>query len=85
VCSSDLNNLGSALSRLNRGDEAFRHFREAIRLRPEYAIAHYNLATELYFMGRFGEAWDEVRAARRLGFVPPQRFVDLLSSKLPEP
>ena len=79
------NNLGSALSRLNRGDEAYRHFREAIRLRPDYAIAHYNLATELHFMGRFGEAWDEVRAARRLGFVPPQRFLDMLYSKMPEP
>ncbi len=78
------NNLGSALSRLNRGDEAYRHFREAVRLKPDYAIAHYNLATELYFMGRFAEAWDEVRAARRLGFAPPQRFLDMLSAKMPE-
>ena len=79
------NNLGSALARLGRVDEAVGHYAEAVRLRPGYGTAHYNLATAFYLKSRFEEAWREVRAARDRGYAPPQRFLDLLSAKMPEP
>jgi len=38
------NYMGSALVDLGRDDEAQRHYRESLRLKPAYADAHYNLA-----------------------------------------
>ena len=40
-------NLGVALARLGRPDEAVQSYREAVRLRPGYAEAHSNLGIAL--------------------------------------
>ncbi len=37
------NNLGMAYSEIGQSELAFRHFQEAVRLRPKFAVAHYNL------------------------------------------
>ena len=41
--------------------------REAVRLRPDAAEAHYNLAVMLQRLGHIDEARTELEQARRLG------------------
>lgn len=50
------NNLGEALRRLGRLEDAAAAFREAVSRWPEYAAAYYNLGTVLMQLGRPGEA-----------------------------
>lgn len=58
--------LGDALARLGEDGEAKKHYRAAIRAKPEYADAHYNLAHLLLSQGRLKEAESELRSAVRL-------------------
>jgi Flp pilus assembly protein TadD len=48
---------------LRRYDEAIRHFRTSLELKPGSAVAHYNLGTALTFARRFDEAAREYQAA----------------------
>lgn len=52
-------NLGSALSKLEKVEEAVAAAQEAIKLRPDYPLAHMNLADGLFKLGRLQEAWPE--------------------------
>ena len=49
-------NLGVALEREHKIDEAIPHYAEALRIRPFYADAHYNLAVALGRKGSINEA-----------------------------
>jgi tetratricopeptide (TPR) repeat protein len=49
-------NLGDALARKGRSNEAMVHYEEAIRLQPYYANAYYNRGNVLFTMGRTDEA-----------------------------
>lgn len=61
------NNLGSALSKV-RGhlNQAVTQFEEAVRLKPDYAEAHYNLGNALNSLGRTPEAVAQFNEAVRL-------------------
>lgn len=60
------NNLGSVLSDMpGRMGEAISHLETALRLKPDYAMAHYNLASALLETGRMPEAIAEFEAALR--------------------
>jgi Flp pilus assembly protein TadD len=48
---------------LRRYDEAIRHFRTSLELKPGSAVAHYNLGTALTFARRFDEAARAYQAA----------------------
>lgn len=49
------------------GSGPFLHrFREALRIQPDFAFAHYNMADSLARMGRMDEAIAHFREARRL-------------------
>ena len=50
------NNLGMILQVNDRLNEAADHFREAVRLKPDYVRAHFNLVLVLAQMGRIREA-----------------------------
>jgi len=50
------NELGVALARQGRYDEAFRHFQESLRISPRYANPYYNWGVALMELGRPGEA-----------------------------
>jgi tetratricopeptide (TPR) repeat protein len=50
------NNLGMALSLQQKDSAAEEAFRKAIELRPEFALAHFNLANVLMDLARFDEA-----------------------------
>jgi len=68
-----------------KGDEAIREYQEAIRLEPDLASAHNNLAISLYLKGDYAEAWKEVRLCRKYGLNPHPGFIKALSQKMPEP
>jgi tetratricopeptide (TPR) repeat protein len=50
------NNLGEALDKLGRVEEAAAHYSKSIELNPEYETAHYNLGTLLEKQEKFDEA-----------------------------
>jgi tetratricopeptide (TPR) repeat protein len=59
-------NLGVALDRDRAVPDAILHYREAIRLKPDYVEAHNNLANDLQLTGRLPEALAEIQVAVRL-------------------
>ncbi len=62
------NNLGVALVAAGRHDEAVQAFKQAVRLRPEFAEARFNLAAEMRKAGRHEEAVANYESG--LQFVP---------------
>ena len=44
-------------------DEAMGHFLEALRVKPDFAEAHYNLGNALFILGRLGEAMTQYEKA----------------------
>jgi tetratricopeptide (TPR) repeat protein len=48
--------LGSTLKALGKLDKAKASFTQAIALKPDYALAHYNLGNTLYELGRLEES-----------------------------
>ncbi len=61
-----LNNIGNALTRLNRIGEALEYLRRALTLDPSYPDAHYNLAHALVAGGQLPEAVAHYRTALTL-------------------
>jgi len=59
-------NLGVALLKQGRVDEAMSEFHRALRLRPTDARAHYNLGIALFRKGQIVEATHQYREALRL-------------------
>ena len=60
------NNLGAALERLGRADEALEQFRRALEINENYPEAHCNLGRMLAHRGRRDEAVAHLREALRL-------------------
>ena len=60
------NNLGTALRRAGRHDEAIEQFRLAIDAHPSYAPAHFNLGWSLLQAGELDAALVELREAERI-------------------
>ena len=60
------NNLGIALAKVGKRDEAAEQFREALRIDGDYEEAHCNLALVLLELGRREEAVVHLREALRL-------------------
>jgi len=56
-------NLGKALRRMGRVDEALAHFRQAVAIRPAYALAYASLGTALSQTGHVEEAVSNYRKA----------------------
>ncbi len=59
-------NLGAALSKKGRLDDAIAEYHRALELKPDYAEAHANLGVALYRKGRLDDAIDEFREALEL-------------------
>ncbi len=55
-------NLGNALLDEGRVDQAIAEYREALRIKPDYAESHNNLGNALYQQGHFEEAIAQYRA-----------------------
>jgi tetratricopeptide (TPR) repeat protein len=50
------NNLGFELAVLGRADDALKHYREAIRINPDFEIAYINLGKALLLKGKVNES-----------------------------
>jgi protein O-mannosyl-transferase len=59
-------NFGRVLALQGHFDEAAKHFREAIRIKPAYAMAHNNLGLALASQGQLSEATQHYQEAIRL-------------------
>jgi tetratricopeptide (TPR) repeat protein len=62
------NNLGLELAGLGRADDALKHYREAIKINPDFEIAHINLGKALLLKGQVNES---VRYYRALLEIKP--------------
>ncbi len=60
------NNLGIALTRLNRIADGIQQFQTTLKLKPDYAPAHLNLGVALGKAGRIEEAIEQFRETLRL-------------------
>ncbi len=60
-----LSNIGNALKALDRQDEALASYRKAIRIKPDFADAHYNMATIFQTQGKMTEALRSYKNALR--------------------
>jgi tetratricopeptide (TPR) repeat protein len=60
------NNLGAALSRQGRFEEAIEQYQRALKIKPEYSDAHYNLGYALAKTGKLDEGLSHFRAAVRI-------------------
>jgi tetratricopeptide (TPR) repeat protein len=58
--------VGVLYLRLNRADDAVRHFRISVELQPDLAAAHFNLGTALTVAERLDEATTEYQRALEL-------------------
>lgn len=63
---STQNKLGYDLEQLGRLTDAVTHYEEALRLRPDYAVAHRNLARALVRLGHYPAAIEHYEQALRL-------------------
>jgi tetratricopeptide (TPR) repeat protein len=59
-------NLGEAFSRLERDDEAIKHYAEAIRIKPDYLIARQALAKALILEGKADFAIEQLEKCLEL-------------------
>ena len=60
-------NLGVVYRRLGRYQEAVEAFKQAIRLKPDYANAHYNLGVTYFLLGDTSSALQEYNILKDLG------------------
>ena len=77
------NNIGVALFDQGRLEEAMASYREALRLKPDYALAHNNLGIALKTQGRLEEATASYREALRLNpkYVEAHSNLETLSGR----
>jgi protein O-GlcNAc transferase len=73
-------NLGEALRRLDRKEEALRAFQRAVDVSPELAEAHYNLGLLLDQLGRLPEAIAAYETALELKPHLPEGLLTLLKA-----
>ena len=62
-----LSNLGAALNKRKRFDEAMPHLKHAINLEPEFAVAYFNLGNSYFGMKQFADAEKAFNTARQQG------------------
>lgn len=77
--------LAGVLLRQGRGQDAVLLLERAKTTMPDDPRAHYTLAVAAAAVLDYDLAWREIHAARRLGFVPPERFLEMLAARAPEP
>ena len=60
-------------------------YAEALDKDPNKGYVYGSMATARYWRGQYAEAWEAVRLARANGGKLPEKFLNLLRAKMPEP
>lgn len=60
-------------------------YKKAETAAPNHDYILGSWASALYWRGEYARSWEMVAKARRMGFVFPGKFLDLLRDKMPEP
>jgi len=71
------NNLGIALEKQKRTDQAIAHYLAAVRIKPDYAQAHFNLGHVLEKRGRTDQAINHYLEALRIKQDYPDAYFNL--------
>ena len=79
------NRRGSVLAGQGEIDEAIAHWKRALRIAPDYAEVHHNLAIAYHLKGDYAAAWKEIDQCRKLGLKPNPSLVHALSEKMRDP
>ncbi|MHC4094382.1 MAG: hypothetical protein ACYSVY_29620, partial [Planctomycetota bacterium] len=58
---------------------------EAIRIRPDFALAHNNLIILYYEVGEYSKGWRHVHRARECGIEVKEDTVQALAMEMPDP
>jgi tetratricopeptide (TPR) repeat protein len=61
----ECNNLGAALVQAGKLEDAIRHYEQALRIKPDFAEAHYDLGDDLLRLGQVREAIEHYEQALR--------------------
>ncbi len=77
--------LGRALSRKGDNPNAMAAYRKTIQLKPDYAVAHNNLAVLLYGDKKYEEAWKHIHLSQKYGYACNPNFIREISNVMPEP
>lgn len=64
---------------------ADRLYEEALSTEPYKGYVHASRAASHYWRGNYAASWDAVKLAKSLGGKIPEKFLQMLSAKLPEP
>ena len=78
-------NLGLVLKMQGNVEGAIAEFRRAVEIDPSMPVAHVSLATALFAAGDYPGAWREIHTCEAVGGRPPKKFLDQLSTKMPDP
>ena len=78
------NKLGYDLAMLGRVPEAVAHYEQALRLKPDYGLAHLNLARSLVRLDRYPEAIRQYEEALRLKLPGAETEAELSDALLHE-
>ena len=70
---------GNSYGRLNDWTNALADLSRAVALSPTNAMSYQNRAVAYYKLGRFDEAWADVKQCYRLGGAPYASFIDALT------
>ncbi len=60
-------------------NEGLSHLAEAVKIKPDWGPGHNSLANVYCASGRYAEAWQQVRLARKYGYEPPRSLIKLLT------
>jgi Flp pilus assembly protein TadD len=77
--------LGMAYIKSGKVPEGLRHLHRAIEIKPEFGVAHANLAMIYCALDRPEEAWKHVRLGRKHGCELDESFLAILRGKMPDP
>jgi Tfp pilus assembly protein PilF len=71
------NALGTTMGKMHQHDQAIAAYRRAIEVWPDYADAHWNLASELLITGDYAQGWEEHEWWRQVpSIAPTQSFTE---------
>lgn len=73
-------NRGVELSEAKRYEESMAEHKEAIRLDPEFGLAHYNLGNAYYSLKRYKESITESMEAIRFGYTELAVYINFSNS-----